>query len=230
MGHMAQQRQLTSHTPQDKQYDTHSLGRTTPGAVVATHNTQSLTTLSEIGRSRSDLGYTTARQDINQSHRSSHTAQPSHHKPPTTHPRKPPRIIHYQQAPLSSGKSVKPKSVPITSVENTEYYTLTDSPSSDYNSDQSAELSYDSSPPAKHSLDFTISHGRHNLPYPITTPSKHRAIVLCEYRRKGISEISLSKNTVVNVLEGSHNTEWWKVETESGIQGFYPANFLRHIQ
>ena len=119
MGHMAQQRQLTSHAPQDKQYDTHSLGRTTPGAVVGTHhthNTQSLTTLSEIGRSRSDLGYTTARQDINQSHRSSHTAQPSHHKPPTTHPRKPPRIIHYRQAPLSSGKPVKPKSVPITSM------------------------------------------------------------------------------------------------------------------
>merc|ERR1719477_169302 len=94
MGHMAQQRQLTSHAPQDKQYDTHSLGRTTPGAVVGTHhthNTQSLTTLSEIGRSRSDLGYTTARQDINQSHRSSHTAQPTHDKPPTTHPRKPPR-------------------------------------------------------------------------------------------------------------------------------------------
>ena len=124
MGHMAQQRQLTNHTPQEKQYDTHSLGRATPGTVVGvhhTHNAQSLTTLSEIGRSRSDLGYTPARQDINQSHRSSHTAQPplvspnNAAKPPTTWPNKPPRIIQYPQTPLSSGKSGKPISLPITS-------------------------------------------------------------------------------------------------------------------
>jgi len=239
MGHMAQQRQLTNHTPQEKQYDTHSLGRATPGAVVGvhhTHNAQSLTTLSEIGRSRSDLGYTPARQDINQSHRSPHTAQPplvspnNAAKPPVTRPKKPPRLIQYPQTPLSSGKSGKPISLPITSVENTEYYTLPDNTSSDYNSDQSAELSYDSSPSGMQSLDFKILNRTNNYSNTVTTPHRRKAIVLCEYRRKSISEISLSKNTVVNVLEGSHNTEWWKVETEGGIQGFYPANFLRQIQ
>eukprot|EP00090_Calanus_glacialis_P014141 TRINITY_DN2281_c0_g1_i1.p1 TRINITY_DN2281_c0_g1~~TRINITY_DN2281_c0_g1_i1.p1 ORF type:complete len:554 (-),score=87.29 TRINITY_DN2281_c0_g1_i1:284-1945(-) len=250
MGHMARQRQLTNSNSKEKQYDTYSLGRTTPGGGVGvnhTPNTQSLTHLSEIGRSRSDLGYTPVRSDMSQSHVSLHTDPKTplpHLSPndpanlPPTRPKKPPRMIQYPQTSLSPGKSVheveKPISIPITSVENTEYYTLPDhlvgTPSSDYNSDQSAEFSYDSSPPAKQSFDFPISNGRRNYSYPITTPHRRRAVVLCEYRRKSISEISLSKNNVVGVLEGSHNSEWWRVETETGIQGFYPANFLRQIQ
>eukprot|EP00092_Neocalanus_flemingeri_P015398 GFUD01016662.1.p1 GENE.GFUD01016662.1~~GFUD01016662.1.p1 ORF type:complete len:289 (-),score=45.28 GFUD01016662.1:143-895(-) len=250
MGHMARQRQLTNSNSTEKQYDTYSLGRTTPGGGVGvnnTPNTQSLTHLSEIGRSRSDLGYTPVRSDINQSHVSLHT-DPKPLLPqlspngsanlPPTRPKKPPRMIQYLHTSSSPGKSLhiseKPISIPITSVENTEYYTLPDNlvgtPSSDYNSDQSAEFSYDSSPPAKHSFDFPITNGRGNYSHPITTPHRRRAIVLCEYRRKSISEISLSKNNVVNVLEGAHNSEWWRVETEQGIQGFYPANFLRQIQ
>jgi len=248
MGHMERQKQLTNHDSKEKQYDTYSLGRTTPGGGVGVNpapNTQSLTHLSEIGRSRSDLGYTAVRSDVSQSQvllHTNHKITKPHLSPndpsniPPTRPKKPPRMIQYTHGP-GSGNSVheeKPISIPITSVENTEYYTLPDhligTPSSDYNSDQSAEFSYDSSPPAKPSIDIISSGGRRNYSYPTTTPSRRRAIVLCEYRRKSISEISLSKNNVVNVLEGSFNSEWWRVETEQGSQGFYPANFLRQIQ
>ena len=75
-------------------------------------------------------------------------------------------------------------------VENTEYYTLPDNTSSDYNSDQSAEFSYDSSPSANQSLDLTILNRRHNYSNTVTTtPHRRKAIVLCEYRRKSISEV-----------------------------------------
>ena len=79
-------------------------------------------------------------------------------------------------------------------MENTEYYALPDqlagTPSSDYNSDQSAEFTFDASPPAKHSADFFITGERRNYSYPITTQHKRRAIVLCQYRRKSINEVT----------------------------------------
>ena len=75
-------------------------------------------------------------------------------------------------------------------VENTEYYTLPDNTSSDYNSDQSAELSYDSSPSGMQSLDFKILNRTNNYSNTVTTPHRRKAIVLCEYRRKSISEVT----------------------------------------
>merc|ERR1719334_872704 len=124
--------------------------------------------------------------------------------------------------PLPPPGTEKPPSISITSVENTEYYTLPE-PSSDYNSDQSGDLSYDSSPPSKPSYDFSLtssSNGRRNNFSYHSVPPRRRAIVLCEYWRKSISEISLSKNNVVSVIEGSPSSEWWRVETDSGHQGF----------
>ena len=65
---------------------------------------------------------------------------------------------------------------------------------------------------------------------------RRRAVVLCEYRRKSVSEVntmlsqdcsnhvytqvSLGKNSVVTVVEGSPTSEWWKVETDQGVQVF----------
>ena len=125
MGHMARQRQLTNSNSKEKQYDTYSLGRTTPGGGVGvnhTPNTQSLTHLSEIGRSRSDLGYTPVRSDMSQSHVSLHTDPKTplpHLSPndpanlPPTRPKKPPRMIQYPQTSLSPGKSVHEVEKPI---------------------------------------------------------------------------------------------------------------------
>jgi len=143
-------------------------------------------------------------------------------------------------------------------VENSEYYTLpeqvialqeefltfqliTQMASSDYNSDQSTDYSPDSSsppqrqsPPSKSSYESTHSLRRPPA-YPQSPgqaalyPSRRRAVVLCEYRRKSVSEVSLGKNSVVTVVEGSPTAEWWRVETEQGVQGFYPASFLRQM-
>ena len=43
------------------------------------------------------------------------------------------------------------------------------------------------------------------------------------------TQLSLAANTVVRVLEGRPHSDWWRVETEQGLSGFYPATFLRHI-
>ena len=63
--------------------------------------------------------------------------------------------------------------------------------------------------------------------------NRRRAVVLCEYRRKSVSEVtffvlflilnvnvkvSLGKNSVVTVVEGSPTAEWWRVETDQGVQ------------
>ena len=75
-----------------------------------------------------------------------------------------------------------------------------------------------------------------------------QAVVTCQYKRKHYSEvrrheadislrvsffqISLDKNTVVRVLEGlqsSDTKQWWRVQTEQGMAGFYPALYLRQI-
>ena len=42
-------------------------------------------------------------------------------------------------------------------------------------------------------------------------------------------QISLSKNTIVRVLDGMPHSDWWRVETDQGSSGFYPSNYLRHI-
>jgi len=130
MGHMERQKQLTNHDSKEKQYDTYSLGRTTPGGGVGVNlapNTQSLTHLSDIGRSRSDLGYTAVRSDVSQSQVFLHTNKQKvttpHLSPnnpsylPPTRPKKPPRMIQYTQG-SSPGKPVpgeKPIPIPITS-------------------------------------------------------------------------------------------------------------------
>merc|ERR1712223_1100821 len=146
----------------------------------------------------------------------------------------------YTSPPLSSSRSVS-----ITSVENSEYYTLPEQmASSDYNSDQSTDYSPDSSspphrqsPPSK-SSSYDSSHSLRRPPAYPQNPGqaqysgghpRRRAVVLCEYRRKSVSEVSLGKNSVVTVVEGSPTSEWWKVETDQGVQGFYPANFLRQL-
>merc|ERR1712004_64479 len=147
----------------------------------------------------------------------------------------------YTSPPLSS-----PRSVSITSVENSEYYTLPEQmASSDYNSDQSTDYSPDSgspsqrqSPPSK-SSSYDSSHSLRRPPAYPQNPGqqaqysgghpRRRAVVLCEYRRKSVSEVSLGKNSVVTVVEGSPTSEWWKVETDQGVQGFYPASFLRQL-
>ena len=127
MGHMARQRQLTNSKEKEKQYDTYSLGRTTSVGGVDSNqmpNTQSLTHLSEIGRSRSDLGYTHVRAE-NQSHVSlqmePHPSLNDQANLPPTCPKKPPRMIHYPQTFLSPGKSTheakKPMAIPITSMQ-----------------------------------------------------------------------------------------------------------------
>ena len=130
MGHMERQKQLTNNNLKEKQYDTYSLGRTTPGGGVGVNlapNTQSLTHLSDIGRSRSDLGYTAVKSDVSQSQVFLHTNKQKvttpHLSPnnpsylPPTRPKKPPRMIQYTHGP-GSGNSVheeKPISIPITS-------------------------------------------------------------------------------------------------------------------
>jgi len=183
MGHMTQQRQLSS-TRQDKSYDSYSLGRSTPASSSGTdgHTGQALVpsqSLCDMGRSRSDLGYSPVRVSLGSgvtvlnSPRgivNNLTPRGGNVLPPTR-PKKPPRMIPY----------------PGTSVDNNEYFTL-----------PSEEV-------------------------------RRKAVVLCEYNRKGASEISLSKNSVVSVLEGHQSSEWWKVETDQGTQGFYPSNFLRNI-
>ena len=75
-----------------------------------------------------------------------------------------------------------------------------------------------------------------------------RALVTCQYKRKHHSEvnrhdklrsptfdicdvlqISLDVNTLVTVLKAAPNNNWWRVQTEHGLAGFYPANYLRQI-
>lgn len=267
MGHMTQQRQLSS-SRQERFYDSYSLGRSTPagggsngvspgqvnpGSPGIPANTQSLTHLADIGRSRSDLGYTQGRNENFQSRVSLHTGSPGENFPPVssprgsvtpstsprgsvppsssprgpsssprgsipamnvptptsphtmispTRPKKPPRLLQYPVTPPDP--PLPPSQDTPGHVENTEYYALPDQASTSH-----------------YALPEQVS----------TSPrTRRRAVVLCQYRRKSMSEVSLTKNSVVGVLEGQQSSEWWRVETQQGVQGFYPANFLRQIQ
>ena len=42
-------------------------------------------------------------------------------------------------------------------------------------------------------------------------------------------QISLDVNTLVTVLEAAPANNWWRVRTDHGLAGFYPANYLRQI-
>ena len=44
-----------------------------------------------------------------------------------------------------------------------------------------------------------------------------------------VFQISLNKNCIVYVLDGRPHSDWWRVETEQGLSGFYPSNCLRQI-
>ena len=83
MGHMEQQKQLS--------YDTASLGagagQSSGHAPAAPPTSQSCTHLAEVGRSRSDLGY---------------TRPPGPHPPPMMSPKKPPRMYQYGASQASS--------------------------------------------------------------------------------------------------------------------------------
>jgi len=54
-----------------------------------------------------------------------------------------------------------------------------------------------------------------------------RARVLCEYKQKGSTEMTCSRNELVWVLE--EGGEWWRVRSELGRSGFFPASFLRVV-
>ena len=85
MGHMEQQKQLS--------YDTASLGAgagQSSGHAPAPPTSQSCTHLAEVGRSRSDLGYTRP------------PAPPAPHPPPMMSPKKPPRMYQYGASQASS--------------------------------------------------------------------------------------------------------------------------------
>ena len=85
MGHMEQQKQLS--------YDTASLGAgagQSSGHAPAPPTSQSCTHLAEVGRSRSDLGYTRP------------LAPPGPPPPPMMSPKKPPRMYQYGASQASS--------------------------------------------------------------------------------------------------------------------------------
>lgn len=286
MGHMSRQRQLNNSHCSSQQFDSHSLGRATTGngSTMSPHtpNTQSLTHLAEIGRSRSDLGYNMAGQTGSYSHSSLHINSKSPSSTKTvegSQPKKPPRLMQFSK--------VTSETFPATSVDNNMYYALPDHISLDSSSDRSGELTLDSSgefgtaqqshfspdsTPPRNSRDSNMvqsptnsqesrrglypmkptpaNHGRtssiprhqpYSLDYsPVHSPREssktrqpfsmeQKAVVLCEYRRNSNSEISLNRNHKVTLLECSPKAKWWRVESESGNQGFFPANFLRKI-
>jgi len=271
MGHMATQKQLS--------YDTASLGRVDSATAnkidtsqiqsPSVISSQSCSHLTEVGRSRSDLGY---------------IRPPAPQAPVMMSPKKPPRMYQYNNNSLTShrrsvaeaNKPAKPPSNNNLSVENAEYFGLS---SSDYHSD-----TCESSPRGR-----SVSRGGHEAPSPqyeakpahdIRSPmhvsneissrgrsvsrvghevnsafpmhqarddiiprhasvdrytdrlrreKQRQAMVLNDYKRKHYTEISLVKNTVVRILDGKPQSDWWRVETEQGLSGYYPSSYLRHI-
>ena len=96
------------------------------------------------------------------------------------------------------------RSVSITSVDNTEYYTLPD-PTSDYTSEESGEqsgCSSGSSPP-RHSPPRREEGGSGGPRRPPAHPSgqgaRRRAVVLCQYRRKSVSEVRVGHSLPVHL-------------------------------
>ena len=53
-------------------------------------------------------------------------------------------------------------------------------------------------------------------------------VVHVKYTVNSLSlQISLDRNELVWVVEGREAAEWWRVQTEAGLQGYFPASFLR---
>jgi len=131
-------------------------------------------------------------------------------------PKKPPRMFQYKASP-------GPRTSQLTGVDNVEYYSLS---SSDYNSDQSSPRGR----PANRQLRTQESRQRFSVER--AQAGYRQAVVTCQYKRKHYSEISLDKNTVVRVMEGAQSSDtkqWWRVQTDQGMAGFYPALYLRQI-
>ena len=99
-------------------------------------------------------------------------------------------------------RRVDGRSVSITSVDNTEYYTLPD-PTSDYTSEESGEQSGGSSgsSPPRHSPPRREEGGSGGARRPPAHPSglgpRRRAVVLCQYRRKSVSEVRIVHSLTV---------------------------------
>lgn len=211
MGHMEQQKQLS--------YDTASLGagagQSSGHAPAAPPTSQSCTHLAEVGRSRSDLGY---------------TRPPAPHPPPMMSPKKPPRMYQYGASQASSRRKSMAEThtvnIPI-SVENGEYFGMSAPSSSDYHSDLS-DRDQDHSPRGRQP-GAGLGAGRQLSVDRAGRHQPRQARVVADYSRKHFTELSLAANTVVRVLEGRPHSDWWRVETEQGLSGFYPATYLRHI-
>jgi len=64
----------------------------------------------------------------------------------------------------------------------------------------------------------------------MATMTMRRARVLCEYKQKSNTEVSLQRNELVWVVEGEEGEEWWFVRSEQAARGgYFPAHFLRVI-
>ena len=135
-------------------------------------------------------------------------------------------------------------------VENGEYFGMSAPSSSDYHSDLS-DRDQDHSPRGRQP-GAGLGAGRQLSVDRAGRHQPRQARVVADYSRKHFTEVSsssswhiyisnlstyllistqlsLAANTVVRVLEGRPHSDWWRVETEQGLSGFYPATYLRHI-
>ena len=63
----------------------------------------------------------------------------------------------------------------------------------------------------------------------LDTTNRPKAVVVYNYIRKDLQEMSLGKSQIVTVLESKRGSEWWKVQDSIGRQGFYPSHYLKMI-
>jgi hypothetical protein len=86
------------------------------------------------------------------------------------------------------------------------------------------------SPPRRSNFGFQKSPAP--LPPRHTLESRNnncKAVVIYDYAKKSITEVSLEKSQIVDVLEAKTGSEWWRVQDDLGRAGYYPAHYLRMV-